>query len=332
MNNLNKHQSGMSLIELMIAMVIGLLLLGGAASMFMSNQRIYHQQNEMGLLQENARFAVEILHKDIRRSTFVGCVDDVEKVTNNLPSIVDTSIRSFDISSTTNLIEGSENANNWQPSNSSDAVGTMSAGTDGITVRYLKAIGVALTADMTTTGDDLLTDKIGSLSDGAYVAIGDCGGTDIFQITTATGDNTAATITHSGLSRNYSTGSKIYIFSTYRYFIAESGNGSGPALWRMTAAGTEELIEGVESLQILYGEDTTNDGLANSFVDADTVADWSNIISVKFALLMRTVDENATNDVDTTTYSLLGTNIGPVNDNRRRRTFNATVQLRNKRT
>ncbi|MBL1143144.1 MAG: prepilin-type N-terminal cleavage/methylation domain-containing protein [Proteobacteria bacterium] len=331
MNTLNKHQFGFSLIELMVAMVIGLLLMSGAISLLMSNQRIYREQNEIGLLQENARFITELLHKDIRRSTFVGCVDDIEQVTNNLGGITDTSLRSFDISATTNLIEGSESGANWQPSNSADVVGTMLAGSDGITVRYLKSTGITLTASMASAADNINTDGIGSLVDGAYVAIGDCGGTDIFQVTTATGDSTAAVLTHPGLSRTYPAGSQIYILGTYRYGVGNSASGTSNSLWRMTPAGTEELAEGVENMQILYGEDTSNDGLADTFVDADTVADWSNVVAVKMAILMSTIDENSTNDVDTTPYSLLGTVVGPMNDQRRRRTFIQTIQIRNKR-
>ncbi len=339
MNILNKRQKGMSLIEVMIAMVIGLLLLSGAMTMFMSNQRVYREQNEMGLLQENARFLMHLLVRDIRRAAFVGCVDEITNVTNNLPAadIQVTDIKNFSVSATSNLIEGSENGANWQPSNSTESIASMITATDGtpsdaITVRYLKSTGILVTGTMAGNGDDIITDGIGTLADGSYVAIGDCGGTDIFQITTIVGDNTAATITHGGLSRTYDDNARMYILGTYRYGIGNSTNGTGPALWRTTPAGDEELIEGVESLQILYGEDTSADGLANSFIDAGTVADWSNVVSVKIAVLMRTVDENNTNDDDGTTYSLLGTNVGPINDKRRRRTFSATVEIRNKRT
>lgn len=332
MNTLNKNQQGMSLIEVMIAMVIGLLLLSGAATMFMSNQRIYREQNEISVLQENARFLMDILNKDIRRAAFVGCVDEITDVTNNLAGVTDVDITSFTQSATSDLIEGSENGANWAPSNSTEAIGTMLAGTDGITVRYLKSTGLQVTNTMGNNNDNIITDGIGTLTDGAFVAIGDCGGTDIFQITTVAGDNTAATITHGGLSRTYDDNARIYILGNYRYYIANSIIVPGdPSLWRTTAAGAEELIGGVENLQILYGEDTSANGIANSFVTADAVVDWNNVLSVKIAVLMRTENPNVSNDVNTNTYNLLGTVVDPVDDTRRRRTFTSTIEIRNKR-
>jgi type IV pilus assembly protein PilW len=345
MNKLNTHQSGFTLVELMVAMVIGLLLMSGALSLFISNQQIYREQNEIGLLQENARFTMELLHKDIRRSTFVGCVDDTEQVVNQINGLIDTDIAS--LNNTVPLIEGSESGANWQPSNSTEGVATMAANTDGITVRYLKSTGISVTAPMNTRDDDLTTDGDSGLIQGSYVAVGNCAGTDIFRISNDDANDTGIIEHQPGMIngdpgnasadffRVYGeadTGlSQIYQLANYRYYIADSDNGTGSALWRWTPAGAEELVEGVENLQILYGEDTTGDGASDSFVDGATVNDWSNVMSVKLAVLMRTVDENTSNDVNNTVYNLLGTNVGPMNDRHRRRVFTQTIEIRNRR-
>ncbi|HJP37460.1 MAG TPA: PilW family protein, partial [Gammaproteobacteria bacterium] len=92
----------------------------------------------------------------------------------------------------------------------------------------------------------------------------------------------------------------------------------------------EEVIEGVENMQILYGEDTAgNDQIADTYVTAAAVADWDNVVSVRVSLLMRSVEEYGP-DQDNATYDLLGTIIDPVDDRRRRRVFTATIQLRNR--
>ena len=67
------RSKGFSLIELMVAMVVGLLLLVATGNMFLSNKRIYTEQEEMGRLQENARYAFNVMARDIRGAGFIGC-------------------------------------------------------------------------------------------------------------------------------------------------------------------------------------------------------------------------------------------------------------------
>ena len=76
-----------------------------------------------------------------------------------------------------------------------------------------------------------------------------------------------------------------------------------PSLWRIIGAGApQELIEGIEAMQILYGEDTDGDRLVNAYVKADAVTNWNNVISVTFAMLIRSVEPNAP-ETDTRTYT-----------------------------
>ncbi len=75
MNTLNnnkkiKHQSGLTLVELMVAMVIGLVLTGGVIQIFVANNQTYRVTDNMSRLQENGRFALDILSKTIRLAGF----------------------------------------------------------------------------------------------------------------------------------------------------------------------------------------------------------------------------------------------------------------------
>lgn len=71
-------QKGMSLMELMVALTIGSLLMVGVGQIFMSNKRSSDMQNGMGKLQENARFALDILAENI---TMAGYNEDIDGVT-----------------------------------------------------------------------------------------------------------------------------------------------------------------------------------------------------------------------------------------------------------
>ena len=98
------------------------------------------------------------------------------------------------------------------------------------------------------------------------------------------------------------------------------------------SAGTDQqIIDGVENMQVLYGVDSDLDRVADMYIRADTVTtngDWPQVVSVRLAMLLSSVDP-ATNDPDTAIYNLLGTNVGPINDSMRRHVFTTSVAFRN---
>lgn len=68
-----KNARGFTLIELMIAMVLGLVLIGGVISVLLSNQQTYRTNNALSQLQDNARTAFELLARDIRQAGSTPC-------------------------------------------------------------------------------------------------------------------------------------------------------------------------------------------------------------------------------------------------------------------
>ncbi|HQX92961.1 MAG TPA: prepilin-type N-terminal cleavage/methylation domain-containing protein, partial [Thermomonas sp.] len=64
---------GFTLIELMIAMVLGLLVLGAALAVFQSNQKTFSANEGQNRVQENARIAYEMLSKDVRSVRSSAC-------------------------------------------------------------------------------------------------------------------------------------------------------------------------------------------------------------------------------------------------------------------
>ena len=358
-----KSSKGMTLIEIMIALVIGSLLMVGAMGLFISNKRIYKEQDDMGRLQENARFAMDILLRDIRMSGYVGCSNDASTVNNTLtfdnggtPALVTT--QPENLLNYTNPIEGSENAANWlpddtAPSNSTEVVASMVAGTDGITLRYFAALDSTVAMNGTTDGAIGTTIPVTCTPDCASnvtlaenMVISDCASSDIFDVTTVNVGSLAHA--NSALSKSYPSTAQISRYVANRYYIGTGANGR-PALFRYTyaqdindlntngstvdfVAQSQELIEGVQSMQILYGEDTTAtpDFIADIYRNAAAVADWSDVVSVRIALLLETVEENFHGDIDSNTYNLLGTVVPAANDYRRRRVYTTTVQVRSR--
>ena len=92
-----------------------------------------------------------------------------------------------------------------------------------------------------------------------------------------------------------------------------------------------EAVPDVQSMQILYGEDTDGDRVANNFLNRAQVSNMDNVRSVRFALLFQTRSVNSAVALDsTTTYDLHGTVLGPFNDRLIRRPMVITVAMRNR--
>ena len=115
-----------------------------------------------------------------------------------------------------------------------------------------------------------------------------------------------------------------------------------PALYQETynvstgLVDPEPVLPGVEDMQITYGLDTDGDGQVDKYVpatDADlnnTIANWNKVLSIKIGLLVRTVNERATNDPDNTTYTVNGTAYVAPGDRRKRRVLESVMYIRNK--
>ena len=361
----NHAARGFSLIELMVSLTIGAILLAGAVSLFISNRTSYTVNNELSRLQENARFALETITRDIRMARYMGCVNDLSQVADNIGSAVGA------LWNPGNPIEGFEQgATAWMPSNLTQATGTNGTGgdilanTDAVTLRYLAAN--MEDSDGDSTADYLLTspssgvtlevDSGANFTSGLVAGIADCGSTDIFRMSgvsviDSTDPQSGANITANALSRAYDPDRNAIVapFVGVRYYIGDDGTGL-PVLFRSsidTDAGSgalvesnQVLIEGVENMQLLYGVDTDSDGSPNVYLesgdtDGTSGADltngtdntWNNVVAVRIGLLHRTLDEFG-QETNTQTYSVNGYDV-TANDRRRRRVFHTTALLRN---
>ncbi len=248
------NQTGMTLVEIMVAMAISLMLLAGIVQLFMSNKVTYNTQNNLGRVQENGRYALEILEQNIMMAGYT------QNIMNTFTPFTNATL------------------DNAYPNDPYDA--DLTEPKDTIT---------------TTTANKNASDQIEIVTDSS-----DC------------------------LS-NTSVGNE-----TSRFYIGISGGGYNLMCKGSSNANPQPIIEGIENMQIQYGEDTDDkaDGIPNIYRNAENVANWSRITSVKIALLVSSLDESA--PLNTNTYALLdAAPIGPVNDHRLRRVFTKTIKIRN---
>jgi type IV pilus assembly protein PilW len=65
------NQLGLTLVEMMIAMTLGLLLMAGVTQIFISNKQTYSTTQTLGQVEDNGRFALSFLVKSIRNAGYV---------------------------------------------------------------------------------------------------------------------------------------------------------------------------------------------------------------------------------------------------------------------
>lgn len=322
---LKNRQSGLTLIELMIALTISLVLLSGILQVFSSSKKSYRIQSAMSRLQEDARFAMDTIKHDIRMVGFFGCATEATDIDNNL---LDQTL--FDPS--TGGLEGTEGGglNN----------------SDKIVLQGGYGTGLSVTAPSANSANVKTVDNHG-LQQGQIIMISDCETLTISATTKAEEGNGTIVMntgTNGGFPENakkpglaYSDGD-IFVTSKITYEIKDVSTNPPevmPALVKNTDGTDITLAEGIENMQILYGEDTDGDGVANRYATADTAGlDMGNVVSVRISLLIQTTGnygDNLTENPQTYTYrtKYAYSNITPT-DNRIRRVFTTTVKLRNR--
>jgi type IV pilus assembly protein PilW len=362
-----KRMSGFSLVELMVALTIGLIILSAVSLLFVNSKKTYTTQDRLARLQENARFAMQFLVKDLRLTGYYGCISEInaDTVNNTLGSTAFAYDAQVPLEGANNISNssGTSASGTWYPSGSTTMPATDAAdGTDVIAIRMADANSPAyLTQEMSNVTDVLnLNTYVDPATSTPYFNVGDivmmsdCASADIMQVSLVNTTSPPQLGHSSGLSKAYSPstgtstdGTRVMKFTTRQYFIATGASGN-PALFRKDLTGNPvELVDGIESLQVLYGKDTDNDKVPNVYLKAgdtglQSAADWASVVSVRVGILARTVSAKDT-DVDTTAYDVDGDcppnttapnscfDFTAPGDHNKRRIFQATVQLRNKR-
>lgn len=329
-----RRQAGIGLVEIMISLVLGLIVTGAIVQIYLTTKRQNDMQGSLTGRQESARFAAQIIQRDAQMAGYRGCLRDVGNVTNSLNTPNDFLYRFG------RHVEGFEDGVG-APASITNVV----ANTDVLTLRTVDDPGLFTTAAMgNATADPVTTAGLdpAPLAVNDIALITDCGGAAIFQVTgydTGTGaivHNTGGSApgnASKNLVRRFAAGSQLFTVRTTTYFIRNSDNGTGPALWRRSGgvAAPQELAEGIENLQVLYGVDTDGNQTADEYRTANNVAaaDWANVVSLQVALLVAGVTDRVS-ETDPRTFDLLGEVVGPFDDGRLRRVVTFTVALRNR--
>ena len=337
MSTRRTRQQGFSLVELLVGMALALVLTGVIITVFSRSNRTSSITQTINEIQEQARVALDMLQRDVRLSGYIGCNSNRLANSGGLVNVIDAPTGY--LNNLDQYLMGHEGTGAaFSPAASTGlaaAVPTALRSSDAITIRVPLGEPISLSATMGTGSATIPVFSTAGFTVGQRAVVGDCVQSTAFYVTSLGGglQHTAAVGTNANadLGRAFGPDAMVVPFTTLTYYIAPNGTGTDNSLYRRVDNGavSEEIAEGVEDFQLQYGQDTNGDIFADLFEPADDVADWTRVVSVRASLLMRSKLERATQS-GAQDYDFNGqVDVAP-GDNRLRRPFNVTIQLRNR--
>ncbi len=273
-----RSQKGLSLIELMVALVLGLVLMIGVLQVFLASRQTFATNEAMSRLQENGRFALDYISNSARHAGYTNPRARLEK---------GLSINAL----------ASDACDNQSGFSGTDINACSSDGGGNLS----DSIGFALQPPEI---DGTRRDCLGNTVAADQIII------NRFEIIPAdTANNIPAAL-----------GCRVWNLTT--------------KAWANADPNVYPLIEGIDSLQVLYGLDDAG-GTTRSpsrYVSAGNVTNWQNVLSVRIALLANSVSA-LTPAPQNRNYVLL--DAAPLaaadlnNDNRARQIYSTTIHLKN---
>jgi type IV pilus assembly protein PilW len=277
-----KKQRGLTLVELMVAMTLGLFVTGAVIAVFLSSSQTYRVQDSFARVQESARFSLAMMERDIRMAGYRGCLGGLNGTVPVINTLASPTPYANKFAIGLQGFEFDPSSAGWLPALDATISGATPApapGSDIITVRMAVGAGTPLTAVMANASTDIPVASTAGLLVGSPAMVSDCVASTVFQVTGFTGTNVSHATPNNAtanLGRAFGADANVMRVCTISYYVGPSSNaptGTETSLWRIDAANPpEELIEGVESMQILYGEDTNGDLAPDHYVTSNNIA------------------------------------------------------------
>jgi type IV pilus assembly protein PilW len=283
MKAISRTQRGVSLIEMMVTITLGLLILAGTTTLFVRNSRTHDEIRRASGQIENGRYALQLLAFELRNAGYYAEFDPAPLATPaTLPDPCTTTADLPGLRAALPLaVQGINNAA-ATPSCLSD----LKSGTDIVVIRRASTCAVGdAGCDAAVTGLPYFQasscsspTELGATTPASFYAL----------------DTSAANLNRNKV--NCTTLAPLHQFRVHIYFIANNDKpGDGiPTLKRaeLGAGGFAivPLAEGVEDLQIEYGVDNlaSRTGMPASYsADPGTPNAWRNAVAARMHLLVR---------------------------------------------
>lgn len=336
-------QRGLTLIELMIAMVLGLIVVGGAISVIIANRQSYRTNEGLSQVQESTRTAFELLTRDIRQAGSTPC-----GTTNRMGNVLVGAgnwwqswegIRGYE----GGTFDGTtyDGAVAAPAVATGDAAGQRVAGTDAIMLQGVQGSGLRIVEHEPSSAVFKISATTTDFTSNDILLVCDHISSAIFQVTNYNSNNNSnnVTLVHNtgtGTIQNCSKGlrfptdcsstngnnspafgknAQIARLSAVTWYVGNNGRAEdgGRSLYRIRlgvggTTVTEEVVAGITNMQIEYKQG------ANAALT--TTPTWGNVNAVEVTLTAISTDQAVSTSA--------------ANSGRLERTFTTMIGLRNR--
>lgn len=282
-----RAQTGVSLVELMIAITLGLVAVGAAMAIYLANHKSFALVEGVARTQENARFAVDLLSRDIREAGNAVCGGTMASVNIDLAGQTWASW-------SRGLV-----GNDWTSGFPAPTGGTAPiANTDSLLVWSASSGGTPVQI----TSHDLASGRFRAVSATGYVpgdVVTACDASQLVTFRVDSASNSSKTVNYingSALTGAIAAGGFLNPLSANLWYVGKSTTGAASSLRRISNSSTgapknEEMVVGVTNMQIQYlVGDTFGAPVATTYVNAAAIADWKRVIAARITLRLATQD------------------------------------------
>ena len=346
-----RRMAGFSLVELMVAVVLGLFLVIGLISLIVSNTRTRSELNKSSQQIENGRFALQLLTEDIQHAGFTG---------TTLPRTASTMVQVAPTPCPTTVAQlGYAAAANYAASVPYSVSGAAAAAAAGCISNYQPGTAIVIVTRVSTS----VTAAASPIAAVTYLQGSTCA-TDTTPFTIAAGSVGSGGFTRT--QTNCVAAATLRTVIQRMYFVS-SCNACSPsdnvptlkvAEYVNGAMQITPLVEGIQDMQVEYGIDMDNNGSPDCYTSnpanppaaeiaaavcpqtsplydwtvsvPNVAANWSNVVTVRVHVLAKNNDISG-GWTDTRSYDMgLGEGtVGPFNDQYKRHAYSAVVRLYN---
>ena len=326
-----RSQQGFTLVELMIALVLGLMVTASVLGVYINSSRNFSQDEQYARMQENGRYALRILVDDLSMTDFWGQVISTDALGTSLTVPVGdcgVAVGLFDAAAALLYVNAHATSpvSHFALCSAVDSVRL--AGTDVIVIKRVAGRPTASTfvdaADTDGDGNtsETITTGAGALQD---------------EVVYLRANSESGSFIDDATSSNLPTvGWADWRYVPRLYFIRDHHRTPGdgvPALCRVDLDETSLdeiscIAEGVEDMHLEFGIDTDADGVANLYKTDPSTAEMESAAAVRIHLLLRTARQDAFH-TSTKSFVLGDEIIAAATDGYLRTVYSTTIALRN---
>lgn len=303
---MNTKQRGFTLVELLITLAISGTLIAGLGQILLQSKQTYKTQQTLSHMMEDGRYILEVLTKETRRIGFLrnrfassgGAVGDAVTIFVTDPNVLNSGV---------NLSPGVSISGIYSEVGFEDATGNVNPhNVNKLVFRYQINDANELSAAAPDYANSPCTRDVG-------LGPADDPTIDINVVSIY-------------LYVDYDNTNTPVLYCTAKRTSVDSTTG---VVTTIPTAAPMALLSNVERFLVLYGVDTDADKAANVYQRADSVVNWTDVVSIRLYVVLRSEEMNvAQNDPS---YRIDGQSISPDGPTEKRlyRVFSTTISSRN---